>query len=94
LVKLAKGRAAPPPELPPAPSGREETAEAAFAAYYQRQAMLPAAEWPGFLAALHRPLPVTFRLAIDRCDGASPLLAACLGAPCPRVCGTALPSPG
>ena len=36
--------------------------ELLFTAYYRGQGLVPPGEWPAFLAALRRPLPLTFRV--------------------------------
>ena len=36
--------------------------EMLFTAYYRGQGLVPPGEWPAFLAALRRPLPLTFRV--------------------------------
>lgn len=46
-----------------APLADEVHSTAAFEAFYKAQGIVPPSEWDALLAALHRPLPVTFRFS-------------------------------
>ena len=44
---------------------------AVYEAYYKRQGIVPDAEWPAFIAAWQRPLPITFRVNPTSPDAAA-----------------------
>jgi hypothetical protein len=44
---------------------------AAYESYYKQQRIVPDAEWPAFIAAWQRPLPITFRVNPTSPDAAA-----------------------